>query len=123
MAPPSPPVALKNHCSVIYNNVLYVYSPDAFQILPLEPNTQWSREPNGVSVTGATCVLGGLDGDNSKPALYVVGGATNSSFTSYPGLQRYSILDKLWQTITPIVPVTQNRLRPGTAYLNASSAI
>lgn len=119
----SPPVALKDHCSIIHDDVLYVYSPNAFQILPLKQGGKWSQETNGVSVTGATCVKGGVDGDNTKPALYVVGGAANSSSSTYPGLQRYSIADKSWQTITPVVPVTQQRLLHGAAYMNASSTI
>lgn len=120
---PSPPVPLKNHCSIIENNILYVYSPDAFQILPLSQGGQWKQETNGVSVTGATCVKGGVDGDNSQSALYVIGGTANSSSSSYPGLQRYSIQNNTWTTITPVVPVTQNRVNHGAAYMNASSAI
>lgn len=76
----------------------------------------------GVSVTGATCAMGGIDGDNSKSALYVIGGSTNSSF-QYSGLQRYNFKEKKWDTINPIVPVTQNRRSHGTAYLNSSSSI
>ena len=123
MAPPIPPVPLKDHCSIIHNNTLYVYSPTAFLTLTLQPNTQWKEDTNGVAVTGATCVKGGIDGDNSRAALYVVGGASNSSTRSYPGLQRYDFEQKEWQTITPIVPVTQNRLHHGVAYMNASSSI
>lgn len=123
MSVPSPPVALKNHCSIVENNTLYVYSPDAFQILPLEKGGQWKQQTNGVSVTGATCVKGGVEGDSNQPALYVIGGTANSSSSSYPGLQRYSIQDNTWTTITPVVPVTQNRVNHGAAYMNASSAI
>ena len=123
MPPPAPPVALKDHCSVIENDTLYVYSPAAFQSLPLRSDAQWSQEPMGISVTGATCVQGGIDGDNSRPALYVVGGSTNSSSIQYPGLQRYDFQDKRWDTVTPIVPVTQNRQSHGATYLNSSSSI
>ena len=123
MAPPTPPVPLKDHCSIIYNGVLYVYSPTAFLSLPLIPNTQWNEEPNGVSVTGAACVKGGIDGDNTRAALYIVGGSANSSATDYTGLQRYDLQHKQWQTIKPVVAVTQNRLHHGTAYMNASSSI
>jgi hypothetical protein len=77
----------------------------------------------GVSVTGATCVLGGVDGDHSKVALYVVGGVTNSSSVQYSGLQRYSLQDKRWDNIKPVTPVTQNRKHHGAAFLNASSSI
>ena len=77
----------------------------------------------GISVTGASCVLGVVDGDHSKAALYVVGGSTNSSSIQYPGLQRYSLQDKKWDNINPVTPVTQNRKHHGAAYLNASSSI
>ncbi|KAK5073944.1 hypothetical protein LTR64_006916 [Lithohypha guttulata] len=123
MASPEPPVPLKDHCSIIHDNVLYVYSPTAFLTLPLSKNATWSTEENGVSVTGARCVKGGLDGDSNNPALYVVGGATNSSFSDYPGLQRYSIAQKRWEIITPMSAVTANRLYHGATYLNASSAL
>lgn len=123
MASPEPPVALSNTCSIIHDNVLYVYSPEAFQTLPLSENATWTQQENGVSVTGAVCVKGGLDGDNNKPALYVVGGAVNASAPTYSGLQRYSILDNKWETINPISAVTVNLQNHGAAYLNASSAI
>src|SRR5256885_4105340 len=123
MSTPLPPAALKGQCSIIFNNTLYVYSPDALQSLPLRPNAQWSQEPMGVSLTGATCVFGGVDGDNSKPALYVVGGSTNSSSVQYTGLQRYSILDKAWKTITPVVTVTEDRQHHGAYYMADTSTI
>jgi hypothetical protein len=123
MGTPIPPVALKDQCTITYNNTLYVYSPDALQSLPLEPNAQWNQEPMGVSLTGATCLLGGVDGDNSKPALYVVGGSTNSTSVQYSGLQRYSIQDKTWQSITPLVTVTENRQHHGAAYMLDTSTI
>ena len=123
MSAPKPPVALKNHCSIIHNGVIYVYSPDAFQTLELKEGTKWKQETNGVSVTGAVCVKGGVDGDNSKAALYVVGGATNASTPDYSGLQRYSIEDKSWQTVVPVVNVTENRLYHGAAYMNTSSTL
>ena len=77
----------------------------------------------GVSLTGATCLFGGVDGDNSKPALYVVGGSTNSSSVQYPGLQRYSIQDRTWKTITPLVTVTENRQHHGAGYMIDTSTI
>ncbi|ERF74584.1 hypothetical protein EPUS_00714 [Endocarpon pusillum Z07020] len=123
MPPPTPPTKLKDHCSIIHNNVLYVYSPDALQSLALQKNATWSEEPMGISVTGATCVLGGIDGDHTKAALYVVGGSANSSSTQYPGLQRYSIQEKRWDNISPVTRVTQNRKHHGSAFLNASSSI
>lgn len=123
MGTPVPPVALSNQCSIIYNNTLYVYSPDALQSLPLQPNAQWNQEPMGISLVGATCLFGGVDGDNSQPALYVVGGSTNSSAAKYTGLQRYSIQDKMWHTIKPLVAVTENRQHHGAAYMVDTSTI
>lgn len=123
MASPEPPVALKDHCSIIHENTLYVYSPDAFQTLSLSENATWTQEENGVAVTGALCVKGGLDGDGNNPVMYVVGGSTNGSTSNYSGIQRYSIREKKWQTITPMSTVTANRKNHGATYLNASSAI
>ena len=123
MSAPKPPVALKDQCSIIHDGVLYVYSPDAFQTLELKEGAKWKEEANGVSVTGAICVKGGIDGDNSKAALYVVGGATNASTTDYTGLQRYSIEDSSWKTVVPVVNVTQNRSNHGAAYMNTSSTL
>ncbi|ETI21793.1 hypothetical protein G647_05862 [Cladophialophora carrionii CBS 160.54] len=123
MSAPKPPVAFKDHCSIIHDGVIYVYSPDAFQTLELKEGAKWKEQTNGVSVSGAVCVKGGVDGDNSKAALYVVGGATNASTTDYSGLQRYSIQDKTWQTVVPVVNVTQNRLNHGAAYLDSSSTL
>ena len=77
----------------------------------------------GISVTGGACIVGGLDGDRSKAAFYVIGGSTNSSSIQYAGLQRYSLRDKKWDNITPVTPVTQNRIHHGAAFLNASSSI
>lgn len=77
----------------------------------------------GISVKGAACVLGGVDGNHSKAALYVVGGSPNSSSIQYPGLQRYSLQDRRWENINPVTRVTQNRQHHGAAFLNASSSI
>lgn len=123
MAPPTPPVPLKDHCSVIYNNILYVYSPRAFQSIPLQEGGKWTQLAMGTSVTGATCVEAIPAGDGSKAALYVVGGTANSSMTAYFGLQRYSFSDQKWSDITPVVPVTKNRQKHAATYLNSSSSI
>ncbi|RMZ88556.1 hypothetical protein DV736_g4211, partial [Chaetothyriales sp. CBS 134916] len=123
MTTPTPPFPFKDQCSIIHNNTLYVYSPNAFQTLSLQAGARWKQETNGVSVVGAQCVYGGVDGLNNQSALYVVGGVANESNSNYPGLQRYSILDNSWTTITPLVQVTQNRQFHGAAYINASSGI
>lgn len=123
MPAPLPPIPFKDHCSIIHDNVLYVYSPQALQTLSLEEGAKWSQEENGISVTGAACVKGGVDGDNSRPALYVVGGIANGTNDGFSGLQRYSIQDKSWETIDPVVRVTQHRSNHGATYINASSTI
>ncbi|RMD40827.1 hypothetical protein DV735_g4295, partial [Chaetothyriales sp. CBS 134920] len=123
MTTPTPPVPFEDQCSIIHNNTLYVYSPNAFQTLSLEEGARWKQETNGVSVVGAQCVYGGVDGLNNQSALYVVGGVANESNSNYPGLQRYSLQDKSWETISPLVQVTRNRQFHGATYINASSGI
>ena len=123
MPAPTPAVPFNDHCSVIHDNVLYVYSPQAFQTLALEEGGEWKEQENGVSLTGAACVKGGVDGDNSKSALYVVGGNANASIADYSGLQRYSFQNQSWETIEPVVPVTKRRQNHGVAYIKASSTL
>src|SRR5579862_3903681 len=122
MPPPSPPVALHDHCSVIYENTLYVYSPDAFQSLQLSEGAQWAILPTGISATGAVCVGAVSTTNSSQAALYVVGGSTSSAGT-YSGLQRYVFAEKKWETISPTVHVTSERRSHGAAYLESSSSI
>lgn len=123
MPPPAPPVALKDHCSVINDNTLYVYSPDAFQALSLEEGGRWTQLAMGTSVKGARCVQAFPDGDASKASLYIVGGSANSSSIIYSGIQRYSFSSKKWDDITPIVSVTKNRQHHAATYLNSTSSI
>ncbi|KAK5054684.1 hypothetical protein LTR84_001576 [Exophiala bonariae] len=124
MSSPQPPVALKNPCSIVHNGVLYVYTPDAFQTLELKEGAEWKEQSKGVSVTDGVCVKGGVDGDASRPALYVVGGiASDNAPNDYSGLQRYSINDNKWEIIPLTAPVTQHRHNHGAAYMVASSTI
>ncbi|KAI9778769.1 MAG: hypothetical protein M1816_003905 [Peltula sp. TS41687] len=123
MPPPAPPVPLKDHCSVVFNHTLYVYSPDAFQSISLSEGGQWKRLPHGVSVQGATCVKATPDDNEKKAAMFVVGGAANSSSISYPGLQRYIFAEGRWEPVTPVDKVTQNRRNHGAVYLNSSMSI
>ncbi|MCJ1312982.1 hypothetical protein MMC25_006658 [Agyrium rufum] len=120
MALPSPPIPLQNHCSIIYNNTVYAYQAGAFQALPLQNGSSWQTLPMGVSVTGATCVLGSSSG---KDLLYIVGGATNTSVQNYQGLQSYDFATNQWKSCDPEIAVTQNRLDHGSTFINASSAI
>ena len=117
---PKPPVALKDHCSIIYKNTLYTYQADAFQSLSLEDHAQWSNLSMGVSTTGSTCVQGTADGQD---VLFIVGGTTKSASKGYSGLQRYSFKDKSWESCRTQVNVTQNRLLHGSTFLESSSSI
>lgn len=118
-----PLVGLKDQCSVIFDNVLYVYSPDAFQSIELTEDASWEELGSGVAVTGAACVLGGIDGDNSRRALYVVGGTANATNADYTGLQRFNFDDQEWSTIDLVVPVTKNRVRHGANYIPSTNSI
>lgn len=121
MSVPTPPSALNGHCSVIYNNTLYVYTPSTLMSLPLERHGNWSTLAMGVSVSGAACVTADIDVQNKQSALYVVGGTANSS--TYSGLQRYLFTDQKWETVTLPEPEMQNLLHHGVAYLKGSSTI
>ena len=120
MALPKPPVALKDHCSVVHEETLYTFQPDAFQSLPLKSGGQWSRLPMGVSTKGARCVLGSANGQD---ALFVVGGTTNSSYQDYKGLQCFFFKDQKWQSPMPQLSVVQNRQRHGATFLQSTSSI
>ncbi|KAL8941872.1 MAG: hypothetical protein Q9211_001643 [Gyalolechia sp. 1 TL-2023] len=120
MSLPQPPVALKDHCSVIHNNTLYTYQADAFQSLELRDGATWSKLPSGVSTNGSTCVAGTANGDD---ALFVIGGSTDASQPDYTGLQRFSFKNKKWETCKPTGDVAKNRLRHGSAWLSQSSSI
>ena len=117
---PQPPVPLEDVCSVVFNNVLYTYSADAFLSLPLTPGAQWKRLPSGVTVTGGACV-GTTPKDSSQAAFFVVGGKGPNS--DYKGLQKFTYSTGKWETI-PLEPhVTQERLWHGVAYLNSTDNI
>ncbi len=120
MPAPTPPVELKDHCSVIFNNTLYTYQVDAFQSLVLEDGAQWSTLPMGIATNSSTCVQGSSD---SHDALYIVGGVTNSSTKAYSGLQRFVFQQQKWEECAPTVNVTNNRQYHGSAFLNSSSSI
>lgn len=120
MVLPTPPVPLKDHCSLIYNNVLYTYQPDAFQSLELKIGGTWTQLPMGVSTNGSACVQGTVNNDS---AFIVVGGTTNTTTQNYNGLQHYSFTNKTWQTDNPLDSVATDRACHGAAYLSQSSSI
>ncbi|KIW06709.1 uncharacterized protein PV09_02408 [Verruconis gallopava] len=122
MSMPKPPFELVNHCSAVWNQTLYVYSPQGFASLPLEQDAQWQTLDPGISVTGGQCVPAMITGSE---ALYIVGGTTNGSaaLTNYPGLQRYDFNAGTWETITPASTVTQNRVKHGAAFIANTGSI
>lgn len=119
MSLPEPIVPLDNICSVIFNNTLYTYSADAFQSLRLEEGAEWKKLPSGEKVTGGVCV-GSTPGDDSLAGFYVVGGKGS---TDYQGFQKYTYSTGKWESLTPVVAVTQDRQWHGATYLNASDSI
>ena len=122
MPSPLPPVPLKGGCSVIHNNTLYTYTPDAFQSISLSENATWKQLPMLASVTGAVCVQAIPSGDVSKAIMFLVGGATNVS-TDYPGMSYYSFADRKWTATLPAVPVTKNRRNHGAAFINSTGSV
>ncbi|RFU28774.1 hypothetical protein B7463_g7562, partial [Scytalidium lignicola] len=120
MSLPTPEVPLDHACSALYNNILYSYSSNAFQSLSLERGAEWLQLPMGVSVEGGVCVKS-TPQNSSAAALYIVGGTANSS--DYQGLQRYLFEEGKWESITPNVPVTQNRLWHNSIYMNNSDSL
>ncbi|KAL8929968.1 MAG: hypothetical protein Q9208_001112 [Pyrenodesmia sp. 3 TL-2023] len=120
MSLPQPPIALKDHCSVIHDHTLYTFQADAFQSLDLKDGGTWSKLPSGVSTKGSTCVAGKTNGDDS---LFIVGGSTDGSQGDYSGMQRFSFKNKKWETSMAAVNVTKNRLHHGSAFLPQSSSI
>ncbi|KAB2577505.1 Galactose oxidase/kelch beta-propeller [Lasiodiplodia theobromae] len=115
MTPPKPDVALKNHCTVVHENTLYAYSPDAFQSISLEEDAEWKTLTYNISAAGAQCVYGG-------GALYVVGGTVDASL-NYPGLMKYDFAAKDWEWLYPTDSILANRVNHGAAYLEASSQL
>lgn len=120
MALPKPPVPLKDHCSLIYNNVLYTYQVDAFQSLDLKEGGTWTQLPMGIATNGSACVQGPFNNDS---AFIVIGGTTNSTVQKYDGLQHYSFASKQWYTDIPLDSVAKRRVFHGAAYLSQSSTI
>ncbi|KAI9844397.1 MAG: hypothetical protein M1837_005598 [Sclerophora amabilis] len=123
MSVPKPPVALKDPCSVVHDNTLYVLTADAFQSLELSPGSKWKRLPSSVAVKGATCAKATPNGDERQAAMYSVGGLTRSSDQNFSGLQRYIFATQKWETLTLDATVARNRRGHGAAYLNASSSL
>ncbi|PLB43868.1 hypothetical protein P170DRAFT_369407 [Aspergillus steynii IBT 23096] len=123
MIVPKPPVKLEGHCSVVHDNTLYTYSANGFAAIPLERNGTWSKLDMGEPVSNAACVTGGIDGDESQQALYVVGGTPSKSKGKGPGVQRYSFKDKKWKSFEPSQENMANRTDHNAVYLKESKSI
>ncbi|KAL6855857.1 hypothetical protein J3F83DRAFT_764204 [Trichoderma novae-zelandiae] len=122
MSLPKPPSAssLDSSCSVIHDNILYSYSPNGFLKLPLEDSAEWTQLDMGVKVTDGTCVETNPP-NAADAALFIVGGTSDAA--DYTGLQKYTFSTGNWTTVTPSVPVTQNRLHHGSTYIPADDVI
>ncbi|OJD13218.1 hypothetical protein AJ78_06310 [Emergomyces pasteurianus Ep9510] len=118
-----PPVELSGHCSVVHDNVLYIYTRDAFISLPLKRDGEWSKLDMGVPVTEASCTLGGVDGNPNDPGIYVVGG--KSDLPDYSGVQLYSFKTKEWKILElhDKNADIKNRIHHDAIYLTASSSL
>ncbi|KAL4809650.1 hypothetical protein BDV18DRAFT_132519 [Aspergillus unguis] len=120
---PKPPVKLEGHCSVVHDNTLYTLSSKGFYALALEEDAKW--EPQSTKgaelVSDAVCVTGGIDGNEQKKALYVVGGTNDGS--DAPGLQRYSFDDNTWKSLHLDPDTLANRTGHKAVYLPGISSI
>jgi len=126
MGVPQPVHDLTGHCSVIYNNTLYAYSPAGFQSLELSEGGKWKSLSMDLAVTGGKCVKVAPEGDANGAKLFIVGGTLNSTAAAaldYPGLMFYSFAQKKWDWLEPASRVTKNRLNHGATYLPASRKI
>ncbi|KAI0540746.1 hypothetical protein GGR58DRAFT_105621 [Xylaria digitata] len=117
---PKPPVALAGDCTAIFNNTLYSYSGSGFQSLELNDGAIWKKLPGGESVDGGVCV-GSTPKDSSLAGLFIVGG--KSGQVDYPGLQKFTYSTGKWETITPQVTVTKDRVYHSATYLNSTESL
>ncbi|KAI0446826.1 hypothetical protein F4803DRAFT_454437 [Xylaria telfairii] len=120
MSLPKPPVTLEGGCTVMFNNTLYAYSASGFQSLELEDGAVWKKLQGGESVNGGVCV-GSTPKDPLTAGLFIVGG--KSSKADYPGLQKFTYSTGKWNTITPQVTVTKDRVYHSATYLNNTESL
>ncbi|KAH7130864.1 hypothetical protein EDB81DRAFT_905447 [Dactylonectria macrodidyma] len=120
MSLPKPPMSLDGSCSVIYKNILYSFTPEAFLSLSLEEGAKWKKLEMGEKISGAVCV-GATPGDATQAGLFVVGGTGGSD--GYTGLQKYTYSTGKWTTILPSELITKDRLWHGSTYIKANDAI
>ncbi|KAH7124496.1 hypothetical protein EDB81DRAFT_207529 [Dactylonectria macrodidyma] len=120
MTLPKPPTSLDDSCSVIYENIFYSFTPEAFLSLSLEEGAKWKKLEMGEKVSGAVCI-GVTPGDAAQAGLFVVGGTGGSD--GYTGLQKYTYSTGKWTTITPSELITKDRLWHGSTYIKADDVI
>ncbi|KAH6974871.1 hypothetical protein EDB80DRAFT_312366 [Ilyonectria destructans] len=120
MSLPKPPMSLDGSCSVIYESILYSFTPEAFLSLSLEEGAKWKQLEMGEKVSGAVCV-GATPNDAAQAGLFVVGGTGGSD--GYTGLQKYTYWTGKWTTITPSELITKDRRWHGSTYIKADDAI
>lgn len=115
---PVPVYDLAGHCSIIYDNTLYAYSPAGFQSLALKEGAKWEKLPMDISLTGAQCV-------KTPDKLYVVGGSPNATAAdwNYPGLMHYTFSTKKWDWQRSESWNTKNRQNHGATFLAGSDKI
>ncbi|EUC31868.1 hypothetical protein COCVIDRAFT_13724 [Bipolaris victoriae FI3] len=125
MGTPKPIYPLKEHCSIIYEETLYVYSPAGFQSLKLEEGAKWQALPMDVSLTGGRCVKAVPNGNTQDAKLFIVGGRVNATASdwNYPGLMHYTFSTKKWDWQRSESWNTQERINHGAAYLQDSQKI
>lgn len=112
MPQPKPSSSLDNSCSVIYDNTLYVYTPEAFQSIRLEEGAEWEELTYGESVTGATCIGQSQQPDNA--GFWVIGGAGGAT-----GMAKYTFSTGEWTYPTPRDDTLKNRQYHSSVYIKA----
>lgn len=119
MAFRDPVYPLENHCSVVYQDTLYVYSPQGFQSLELAKGSEWEKLPMDISLTGAECILAPGSGEGGADMMFVVGGRVNETVKSwdYPGLMHYTFKNKKWDWQRSKDWVTKERTNHAAIYL------
>ncbi|KAF1833583.1 hypothetical protein BDW02DRAFT_376560 [Decorospora gaudefroyi] len=125
MGIPQPKYPLSSHCSIIYDDTLYVYSPAGFQSLKLQEGAEWEVLPMDISLTGAQCVKAVPNGGAEDAKLFIVGGAVNETAATwdYPGLMHYTFSKKKWDWQRSQSWNTQNRVNHAAVYLQDAQKI
>lgn len=120
-----PKFPLDNHCSIVHDGTLYVYSSAGFQSLDLKEGAEWKAMPMDVSLTGAQCVKATNAGDSNGARLYIVGGRVNETASTwgYPGLMHYTFATKKWDWLRAESWNTQDRQNHASVYLESSKKL